>query len=676
MILYLISDDKIEKMKKFSTLFSAAMLALSATGSAQTIMLQDFESATIPALPSGWTQNTKATTGWKTNSGSISFNNGSWILNPHTTYAVVDDWNHNETNDSTRLVSPVFSLVGHTNAYVAMDYFFILASYGTSGPTESAYLQITTNGGTSWTTIDTLKNTQTIDWRYEFKSLAAYAGQPTVQLGVLYNDGNGGSKKLIGCAVDYIKVYEPVANDLRFVTMTPMPGSPATYGAVGAQTTFGGTVVNYGTSAVSSFDASYQDGTSAAVTGTVSASVASNTAQTFSFSTAYTFPSALGAHGIKGWITEAGDADHTDDTATISLTVAGFKPKKKLCFEEGTGAWCGFCPRGAVYMDSIANTHGSDVTQIAVHDNSSGADNMVVTAYDQFVGSKIGGFPNVLVDRREVHDPSALFDVYDAQKDYFGFADLTLTDMGAASFGLSVKVSVKPAVDLTGDYRLALVLVENNVHGPAGSGWDQHNYYYHQESSYGVLVGAGHDWNNEGVPRSYGSDITGDNMYYQFVARAIVPSPTGASGSLPATMTANSTYDYTFNTTVNQPFNRANMKVVAMLINNADGSILNSNDMVMPLGISNIAAGVEHLTVYPNPATDVAHLNFNLNERAQVSVLVLDALGRVVSSVSAQQFEQGAQKININTANLASGVYTIKLQTEKGSLTQQLSIAK
>jgi hypothetical protein len=118
------------------------------------------------------------------------------------------------------------------------------------------------------------------------------------------------------------------------------------------------------------------------------------------------------------------------------------------------------------------------------------------------------------------------------------------------------------------------------------------------------------------------------------------------------------------------------MKIVALMIRNSDGAVMNSTDLKMPLGISNVDAGVEHLTVYPNPATDVAHLNFNLNERAQVSVQVLDALGRVVSSVSAQQFEKGAQKININTASLASGVYTIKLQTEKGSLTQQLSIVK
>jgi len=44
----------------------------------------------------------------------------------------------------------------------------------------------------------------------------------------------------------------------------------------------------------------------------------------------FLFPSALGAHSIKGWVTLAGDADHADDSASTSVIVAGFKPKKKL----------------------------------------------------------------------------------------------------------------------------------------------------------------------------------------------------------------------------------------------------------------------------------------------------------------------------------------------------------
>ena len=41
---------------------------------------------------------------------------------------------------------------------------------------------------------------------------------------------------------------------------------------------------------------------------------------------------------------------------------------------------------------------------------------------------------------------------------------------------------VKPALDLNGDYRLALVITEDNVHG-TGTGYDQHNYYSNQSQN-------------------------------------------------------------------------------------------------------------------------------------------------------------------------------------------------
>lgn len=649
-------------MKKIYTLLCASMLGFGTDVFAQNIMFENFEGVSIPALPSGWTQNTKATTGWKTNTGKL-VSTGGWFIPERTTYAVVDDWNNNELNDSTRLVSPVFSLVGHPNAYVVLDYYFVGASYN-GNPKESAYLQISTDNGNTWTNIDTFQG-KSDGWQISAKSLAAYTSNATVQIGVFYNDGAGGTKKLIGCAVDYIKVYDPTPTDIRVTDITPLAGHPNDYGAVNTNFAAGGAIVNYGSSAVTNFTVNLQLGSGAVVSGNITGvNIPQFGTYSFTSPNPIVLPATLGTYPVKMWVTITGDNDADNDSANTSITTTSFMPNKKILVEEGTGTWCGFCPRGAVYMDSLWNTHPSNVSLVAVHNG----DPMVVSAYDSWMGTKIGGYPDVVVDRREVMDPSDLIDMYNNEKDYFGYADVTMTPIEAGSFNLSVKASVKPAIDLNGDYRLAMALTEDEVHGTTST-WGQHNYY--GGGGYGPLHGAGFEWENEG------SIIDPERMFYKFVARGIYPNVSGAVGSLPGTMTAGTTYDYTFTVpNVPQPFRRENMRYVVMLINAADGTVLNSNYATVVAGISNVKAGINKFEVYPNPATDRTFVSFKLDENANVTISITDALGRIVSSIPSQQMTAGTHNIEVNTASIAAGSYVVKMQTEKGAVTQHLSVVK
>lgn len=646
-------------MRKISTLFAAGLL-LSVSSIAQTVMLQNFESVAPPALPGGWLQQTKATTGFKTYTGSITAN-GSWVCPAHTIYAVIDDWNNNENNDSTMLLSPVFSLAGKTGAYLNLDYYYVQAQYSSTGQKEEAYIQMSTNGGASWVVIDTFKG-KASEWQSKYISLAAYNNTPNLMLSFKYKDN--GTAQLPGIALDNIKVFVPAANDAVLTDVTPKLASPKAYGAISTAVTIGGTVLNNGSTPITSFIVKYQQGANPPVTNTVTGvNITSFTSQAFTCSNQYTLPGTLGDYPVKVWVELPGDADNTNDTGNTALTTVSFMPNKKILVEEGTGTWCGFCPRGAVYMDSLHNTYPNKYSLIAVHNG----DPMVVAAYDAFMGGLIGGYPEVVVDRRDIIDPSDLIDNYNEHKDDFGFADITLTDVAASNFDYAIKVTVKPAIDLSGDYRLALALTEDDVHG-TGSTWDQSNYY--SSGNYGPLNGAGFAWHTQP------SKVPADKMFYDFVARAIVPSTGGAAGSLPATMTAGTNYDYTFNTTIAQPYNRTKMRAVVMLIRNSDGMVLNSNNVSIPLGITNVSAGIDKFIVYPNPATDNVYISLSLNEATNATVQVTDAMGRVVNNVANQQFEKGVHKLTVNTAALAAGMYTVKVQTAKGSLAEQLSIIK
>ncbi len=85
---------------------------------------------------------------------------------------------------------------------------------------------------------------------------------------------------------------------------------------------------------------------------------------------------------------------------------------------------------------------------------------------------------------------------------------------------------------------------------------------------------------------------------------------------------------------------------------------------------------VQDINLFPNPATDVTMLTFNLQNAATIKVDVVDVVGRVVLPVSNIAMNPGNQKVEINTSNLASGIYNVNIQTDKGITTKRLSVVK
>jgi hypothetical protein len=82
------------------------------------------------------------------------------------------------------------------------------------------------------------------------------------------------------------------------------------------------------------------------------------------------------------------------------------------------------------------------------------------------------------------------------------------------------------------------------------------------------------------------------------------------------------------------------------------------------------------MTVYPNPATDLAHVKFTLNDAASVSFSVSDLMGRVLISNPAEQMAIGGHQINFSTASLPTGLYNVVVTTATGNITQRLTVTK
>lgn len=635
-------------MKK-SLLFLFGSLALAGSVSAQTVYFsENFESG----FPAGWTASPSSGAWTVPGVSSSSYNPGS-----HTVYASVnDDASQTSANGNSDLITPVINLSTASTVFLQYDCYYGHGTY--QSITESADLQYSTDGGATYTTYGTLPVGA---WTVNYVNLTSQlAGQANVKIKWHYND-NGGW--LFGASIDNVSLYAPAPNAAALTAITPGNGSPSAYGAALSNVSLGGTIMNMGANNITSIAVKYNDGVTTYTQNISSINIAPFASYNFTHSTPFTIP-AVGAYPITMWIELTGDADQSNDSLNTVINGTLFTPVHNVTVEEGTGTWCGWCVRGMVYMDEAATNHPTDVNLIAVHNG----DPMTNTAYDAGVSGLIGGYPSCLVNRNIEDDPSNIENQYLNTIGDFGFANLTpVVTFNATTRVATVVVSANFAVGLTGDYRLACAFTENDVTGTA-SGYNQTNYY--SGGGNGPMNMPGYDFVT--LP----SPVPAAQMVYDFVARTIVGGFTGQAGSLPSTIPAGSTQTYTFTYTIPAAYDVAEMKAIVLLIDNTQSTkhIMNSAGATIPVGI-NDASALNGVSVYPNPFNQTTTVELNMLSNDEVVVEMFDMTGKLVSSQNQGTLAAGKHMIPVNGANLAEGMYFIKITAGTSVVTQKVSVA-
>lgn len=217
-------------MKK--ALFSLSLLLGITASNAQIILSEDFEGATFPST--GWTTtSTVALRPWQLTSAFPTSTSGFLISG--TKSVGVDYINQSNT---ASLVSPAFSLAG-TTAPVLKFKVKVGWSYMIDQDFGDLLAQISTDGGTNWTTLwdeDTevgftddgdgdedsdLYNTVSVQ-----KALTAYAGQANVKIRFQYvaNDADAISIddiQVLGSAT--LGTHEAVSKSKAVLTLYPNP---------------------------------------------------------------------------------------------------------------------------------------------------------------------------------------------------------------------------------------------------------------------------------------------------------------------------------------------------------------------------------------------------------------------------------------------------------------------
>lgn len=621
-------------MKRILTIMGILLFGIHQS---QTYYSQDFNT---PGL-NGWTSTDLNNDGYQWNNESFSSDFPSFGSGSLVSYSYIDATNSAITPNNL-ITSPLINLSAVTATSVSLEYDMATAPYY---PAEKYSVYVTTSNTPATIIASTPVYTETVATggsQSRSVDLTPYIGQQ-VYISFRHYD----CYDQYALILDNLNVKTVAAKDIALQKVTLDK-----YGVINTNYSLKATVKNNGTETINNITANWNDGTTDHIsTIPLTTPLATGQQATITHTISVNYPSVV-EKIINVTITQvngAADSSPADNTLATSFKTVSQNSPKKVLIEEGTGTWCGYCPRGAVAMHYMDTNYPNDFIGIAVHNG----DPMKITDYDN--GADFNAFPGMNIDRAvlnasvtntemvsQVNKRKIL--VTPAQLDASSsLAGNVLTFNAAATFRTNFT---------NANFRFAVVMVEDNVTGTT-TGYNQSNYY-----SGGSAMGG-----YENLP----NPVPASQMVYDHVGRMLLGGYSGQVGSIPATLTDGQTVNYTFTTTIPTTYNIANMKAVLLLLDATTGEVVNARSFLFnTLGTSTAQTNANYITMYPNPATDYIKVQANYN----VDLKFYDATGRLVLEKS-----QVSPDNRVSVEGLAKGVYLVSIK-EKGSepKTQKLII--
>lgn len=345
--------------------------------------------------------------------------------------------------------------------------------------------------------------------------------------------------------------------------------------------------------------------------------------------------------------------------AAVSLTQAQFSIQK-VVIEEFTGAWCGYCPEGALIMESILSANDKAIG-IAVHDG----DAMEITSGGDIASFYQPAYPQALINRGGAP----------ISRGSWGSAAATATQGSGSvtvsfdnkSFDpntrvLTFDIATTFTANMTGDLRFHAVLTEDSVIG-TGSGYNQVNYFNTTPN---------HTFQGAGNP------IVG--FQHDHVMRAQLDGAWGTAGIIPTTVAFGGQYSKSYSYTVPANFDYEKMHLVAY-ISHFEGNAMNQRKILnaeeIPVyeapmvGIDEINAESDLMQVAPNPVSSTSKVLFTLREGGNIRMEVMNPMGQRIAVLGEGFMNEGAHTLYWSGTNdqnqpVANGAYFIRLVTENG----------
>ncbi len=341
------------------------------------------------------------------------------------------------------------------------------------------------------------------------------------------------------------------------------------------------------------------------------------------------------------------DEYKANNTYTSKIGINSQYQDRRIVVEEGTGTWCGWCPRGSVAMANMKSTYPDTFIGIAIHSSSSSSiDPMNLTNYINQLG--FTSFPMAYVNRKHLIDPGDAKTYYSLESLYsFMGIDINSVKLNSSQDSIFINTELKAAYDSLGvNQRIDFVVIENDVKGTT-SGYAQSNYY--SGGGYGVMGGY----------ENLAATVPASQMTYQDVARSIVtgiPSSTIATTSFTTIQPVNFTYKLKLPTNI---LNKSNIEIVALLIDIPTGKIINASK----LAYSDFTSGLFAPVSYSNLSAYAVERNIFINGSFD-SAKLIDLTGKTVCEIFTKGYLEAPD----------AGIYIVKAIKENNTSTTKVIV--
>lgn len=400
---------------------------------------------------------------------------------------------------------------------------------------------------------------------------------------------------------------------------------------------------------ISEFILNYSDGQN-----TFTDTITYNLPEGATFTVSHSTPINLAPGDVRQltiWVEASGDPNQSNDTLSFTLYGLLFRPDKVVVLEEGQGTWCEWCPRGYVSLDSMMAKYGDTLAVVGVHTSVSPKDPMAIQAYSNWIWSgRVSGIPGATIDRTVDRVNTSNYDTTIAmQKELHPPASVDVSStINHATTEIIMEVEVQMAATLVGDYRVNVIVIENQVTGTTPD-YDQENIY--SGGAHGPM----------GNYSSLPNPVPASQMVYQYVARALGGGIEGDSGSLPFNLPASSTHNYQYIVSLDSVDNPNNVEVIAIFLDGSTGRILNAGKGSLSTGVTKSLHSTSRL--FPNPTTDISYLDLVLDGGGEVSVSIFDITGKLVDRRAYGRL-YGQQLLPVLTQHWDSGLYFVKVDLD------------
>lgn len=329
-----------------------------------------------------------------------------------------------------------------------------------------------------------------------------------------------------------------------------------------------------------------------------------------------------------------------------------YSGQRNVLIEYCTGTWCGWCPCGHQALETI-NASFPRTIALAYHGGASSADPWKVFNGVE-VRSLLGfsGYPTAIIDR--TNTPSNPYVTYDQ---WFGKVDARYAaspnsnisiDVVTKSYNLStgefnITLNATALTNLTGQYKISVVLVENNLVYP--------------QNHYAQCGTPGYD----------------PDYVHNHNVRSMVNGATGEILNTAADWNANEVITKNISTTLDPSWVAANCKVVIFVyLDNATLALANveqaiEENITGTTGIISSSVSADNYSLsqnYPNPFNPVTNIKFSIPKDGKVSFKIYDIFGKEVADYIDGNLQRGTYNVQFDGTNFASGIYFYVLKTD------------